>query len=156
MWDLKEPQSIRHPAEIFFFLKWSQKFQTKCNTKSHLDNNDSLHMWERLNCKQDWRHSAITVCFLFKLMKDYIHREEPRALPHISCSLSFFFWKRRETENLSICIGVYAPCSILDKCCVNMITTFTKWFTDQVRIGCIHIPLFWKKNHVPKCADHQW
>lgn len=95
-------------------------------------------MGEHLKCKQDWRHHAITLCFLFKLMKDYIHREEPHALQNISCSLSVhLLWKRKEMEKQFICIHVYAPCSILDKCCVNAITTFTDWFKLTTKINCL-------------------
>lgn len=100
-------------------------------------------MGERLKCKQDWRHHAITLCFLFKLMKDYIYREELHALQNISCSPSLSFCasllKEEETEKQFIRIHVYAPCSILDKCCVNAITTFTDWLKNQLttKINCL-------------------
>lgn len=49
------------------------------------------------------------------------------------------FWKRKEREKQFIRIHVYAPCSILDKCCVNAITTFTDWLKNQLttKINCL-------------------
>lgn len=76
-------------------------------------------MGERLKCKQDWRHHAITLCFLFKLMKDYIYREELHALQNISCSPSLSFCasllkEERNGNNLSASMFMLHVASLIN------------------------------------------
>lgn len=73
-------------------------------------------MGERLKCKQDWRHHAITLCFLFKLMKDYIYREELHALQNISCSpsLSFCASLLKRKNNLSASMFMLHVASLIN------------------------------------------
>lgn len=78
-------------------------------------------MGERLKCKQDWRHHAITLCFLFKLMKDYIYREELHALQNISCSPSLSFCasllkedRKKRKNNLSASMFMLHVASLIN------------------------------------------
>lgn len=56
-------------------------------------------MGEHLKCKQDWRHHAITLSFLFKLMKDYIHRDPMLYKISAALSLCISFERGKKWKN---------------------------------------------------------